>query len=247
MLLGNLGRSRVAQVGHGEPVRLGMPLRNYSYPIANGTKSVSYWYARPVGSGGLGSFLPNPEVDEVRWVRLREADELLTYAHDHEILGAFRELRAAKHHTTGTLVVVRHGKATERSDWDGDDLERPHQASGEEQANSLIGRLAAYGICDVVSSPAARCTQTVEPYAKSISTYLEIDDRLAEDARAGDVRCSVESLLGQLKRVVVCTHGPTLPLIMDALGLVCPEFATGGMLVIHHLKGRILATEKFEG
>lgn len=244
-----LAETAVREIGEetGLEVRLGMPLRNHSYPIAAGTKSVTYWCARPVGSGGLGSFLPNAEVDEVRWVRMREADELLTYGHDHEILEAFRELRAAKHHKTRTLVVVRHGKATERSDWDGDDLERPLAARGEEQAVSLVSLLAAYGIRDVVSSPAARCAQTVEPYAKSISTYLEIDDRLAEDAKASDVRRSVESLLDQKKRVVVCTHGPTLPLIMDALGLECPEFATGGMLVIHHLKGRILATEKFEG
>ena len=243
-----LAEAAVREIGEetGLEVRLGMPLRSHSYPIAAGTKSVSYWCARPVGIGGLGSFLPNPEVDEIRWVRLREADELLTYAHDQEILESFRELRAAKHHKTHTLVVVRHGLATERSDWDGDDLERPLQARGEEQANSLISRLTAYGIRDVVSSPAARCVQTVEPFAKSINTYLQIDDRFAEDTKAGDVRRSVESLLGQLKRVVVCTHGPTLPLVLSALGLECPEFAPGDGLVIHHRKGGILATEKFD-
>lgn len=244
----SLAETAVREIGEetGLEVRLGMPLRKHSYAIAAGTKSVSYWCARPVGGSGLDAFVPNDEVDEVRWVRMREADELLTYGHDHEILEAFRELRAAKHHKTRTLVVVRHGKATERSDWDGDDLGRPLQARGEDQANSLISLLAAYGIRDVVSSPAARCVQTVEPFAKSINTYLKIDDRLAEDTKAGDVRRSVESLLGQLKRVVVCTHGPTLPLVMDALGRECPEFATGDSLVIHHCKGRILATEKFD-
>src|SRR5689334_15760981 len=153
-------------------VRLGPPLVQVRYPIAAGTK----------------------EVDELRWVGVREARELLTYAHDIEVLEDFRSLRERQGHRARTLIVARHGKAASRNDYE-EDLDRPLTAVGVEQAQTLVPLLAAYGVRRVVSSPAVRCAQTVEPYAHSISTFLEIDDRLAEDTRAAQVERSVAALL----------------------------------------------------
>lgn len=47
-------------------------------------KRVRYW-AMQVDGGG---FVPNDEVDEVRWLRLGPALEQLTYAHDRPVLEA---------------------------------------------------------------------------------------------------------------------------------------------------------------
>ena len=53
-------------------------------PAANYTdhkgrpKVVRYWSMQVTG----GSFVPNDEVDELRWVTIDEAKELLTYSHD---------------------------------------------------------------------------------------------------------------------------------------------------------------------
>lgn len=47
-------------------------------------KQVNYYYMTPVG----GAFTPNKEVDEMRWVTLEEALELLTYDRDRELLAA---------------------------------------------------------------------------------------------------------------------------------------------------------------
>jgi 8-oxo-(d)GTP phosphatase len=45
-------------------------------------KTVRYWLMRPVA----GSFTPSQEVDELRWIPLKEADGLLTYPHDRLLL-----------------------------------------------------------------------------------------------------------------------------------------------------------------
>jgi 8-oxo-dGTP pyrophosphatase MutT (NUDIX family) len=45
-------------------------------------KTVRYWLMESVG----GSFEPNDEADELRWVGGREAAELLTYPHDRELV-----------------------------------------------------------------------------------------------------------------------------------------------------------------
>jgi 8-oxo-dGTP pyrophosphatase MutT (NUDIX family) len=46
-------------------------------------KVVRYWRMRVAGES---TFEPTPEVDEVRWVPLREANDLLTYPHDRELV-----------------------------------------------------------------------------------------------------------------------------------------------------------------
>ena len=189
------------------------------------------------------TFTPNKEVDEIRWVGVREARDLLTYKHDIQVLEDFRSLRERQGHRARTLVVVRHGKAAPRGDHD-DDLERPLTSVGVEQARALVPLLAAYGVRRVVSSPAVRCVQTVEPYAHSISTFLEIDDRLSEDTRAAQVDRSVTALLDRKKPVALCSHRPTLPWIFDAIGTDVHDLATGEAIVVHHRKGTVIATEK---
>jgi len=45
-------------------------------------KLVRYWLMEPIE----GQFEPHGEVDEIRWVPMEEADRLLTYDHDKEIV-----------------------------------------------------------------------------------------------------------------------------------------------------------------
>ena len=46
------------------------------------SKVVRYWMMEPLD----GEFVPNREVDEVRWLPAAEAGDLLTYEHDRELL-----------------------------------------------------------------------------------------------------------------------------------------------------------------
>ncbi len=47
-------------------------------------KRARYWAMEPID----GSFSPNDEVDEVRWLPLRSAADLLSYDRDRAVLGA---------------------------------------------------------------------------------------------------------------------------------------------------------------
>ena len=225
----------------GQRVRLGPPLPSTTYLISDGPKRVDYWCARTVGPER--EFEPNDEVDEIRWVRTGEARQLLTYKHDLGILDAFAELREDKTHRARTLIVLRHTKAESRDDWPGDDLDRPLSKVGVERAADLAPLLSAYGVRRVVSSPAVRCAQTVEPFAHGIGTFLEVDDRLSEDTRYADVNRSVSAILDHKKPVVLCTHRPTLPWIFDAVGAETVDLKPGQGVVVHHCKGVVLATE----
>jgi phosphohistidine phosphatase SixA/ADP-ribose pyrophosphatase YjhB (NUDIX family) len=235
----------VREIGEeaGVRVRLGHPLQDIVYPISGGTKRVAYWCARVVGPEEATPFVPNKEVDEIRWVEPKAARKLLTYEHDVSLLSTFEGLRDRQAHRTRTLVVLRHGKAVPRTE-DIDDLARPLTPSGTARAADLVAQLDAYGVRRVVSSPAVRCAQTVEPFAQSISTFLEIDDRLSEDTRPGQVRRSIEGLLDHKKPVVLSSHRPTLPWIFDAIGTETEELAPGQAIVVHHRGGVVHATEK---
>lgn len=227
----------------GVRVRLGHPLQEVRYPVNGGTKVVAYWSARLVGPDTETPFVPNKEVDEIRWVGLDQARRLLTYRHDLGLLDEFGALRERQGHRTRTLVVLRHAKATPRSD-DVDDLERPLAPAGLARADELVPVLAAYGVTRVVSSPAKRCVQTVEPYARSISTFLEVDDRLSEQTRFSQVKRSVDTLMDRKRPVVLCSHRPTLPWVLDAIGADLEELAPGSAIVVHHRGEVIHATEK---
>lgn len=64
--------------------RLGDELPPTSYTDPKGrAKVVRYWLMEPLD----GAFAASREVDEMRWLPVDEADALLSYAHDRELLG----------------------------------------------------------------------------------------------------------------------------------------------------------------
>ena len=63
--------------------RLGHELPPTAYRDPKGRrKVVRYWMMEPLD----GEFVPNQEVDEVRWLPAAEAAALLSYGHDRELL-----------------------------------------------------------------------------------------------------------------------------------------------------------------
>jgi broad specificity phosphatase PhoE len=101
-----------------------------------------------------------------------------------------------------SVILLRHATAGHRKDWDGDDVERPLDANGRAQAESLRDELLARGVRRAVSSPYVRCTQTLEP----LGSPIEVDDRLTEGA-TGD---ATRELLLELDDAVACTHGDVI-------------------------------------
>ena len=103
------------------------------------------------------------------------------------------------------VLLVRHGRAGERSEWEGDDRLRPLDGKGRRQADGLDGLLAGYAIDSIVSSPYVRCTQTVEPLAAERGIDVAEADELAEGAWREDALRLLNRLNGHC--VVLCTHG----------------------------------------
>ncbi|MBC9227204.1 NUDIX domain-containing protein [Aeromicrobium sp. 636] len=225
----------------GYRVRLVHPLPEVAYRVRGGIKQVSWWVARPLDD--RSDFRPNQEVDEVCWFAPREARKRLTYSHDRRLLESFEDLVAQKAHKARTLIVLRHAKSVPRAEFGGGDLDRPLAAAGHDRAKELVPLLTAFGVRRIVSSPATRTVQTVDPYVAATDELLEIDDRLVEGASAGKVDRAVEALLGTKRPTVACTHRPTLPAIYASLDISGPVLPAGRGLVVHHRKGKVLASE----
>lgn len=225
----------------GLDVRLGARLTSQRYRMTNGRfKAVDYWVARVVGSDDVGRYRPNEEIDAVEWVAWADAERRLTYPHDRETLAEARPLRRRTH----ALVVLRHGKARARSGWRRDDRQRPLLRLGETQAERLVPLLAAFDVTAAHSSTSTRCVQTVTPYVDTTGWPVKLHDELSEeDASVDGVLDLVDGLLEGGEGVVVCTHRPVLPTVLDALGVPDVRLEPGSMLVVHHRKGRVVATE----
>jgi 8-oxo-dGTP pyrophosphatase MutT (NUDIX family) len=66
---------------------LGAPVGETRYEDSRGRdKRVRYWLMKPAESDRAVPFVPNREVDKVRWLERDGAVTLLTYPHDRELL-----------------------------------------------------------------------------------------------------------------------------------------------------------------
>ncbi|MFP5321369.1 MAG: SixA phosphatase family protein [Acidimicrobiia bacterium] len=113
------------------------------------------------------------------------------------------------------LHVVRHAHAGQRSAWTGDDRLRPLSERGEGQARGIAADLAAEAPGRLLSSPAARCVQTLQPLAEKLGAEVVEDDRLFEGAG----RAEIAELLDEVAddHAVVCSHGDVIPILLELL------------------------------
>jgi 8-oxo-dGTP diphosphatase len=112
-----------------------------------------------------------------------------------------------------TIWLIRHAKAGARDAWTGDDDDRPLSKAGQHQADRLVRALEAKPV-RVLSSPAVRCVQTVEPLAASVGLPVETRRELAEGA---DAQVALDILLALDEDVVACTHGDVIVGIVERL------------------------------
>jgi 8-oxo-(d)GTP phosphatase len=169
-------------------------------------KVVRYFEMLPDG----GAFAPTAEVDEVRWVPVTEAGEVLSYGHDRRLLR-----RALSVVPASVVYVVRHGKAGSREGWDGPDEERPLTRRGRRQARRLVERFQGLELERILSSPFLRCVQTVEPLAEARGLEVERAPELAERTELDESL----ALLGSLahRPTVICGHGAEIQQLVRRL------------------------------
>lgn len=160
----------------GYHVQLGKLLGRVTYPVRNRTKVVYYWVSEVLG----GEFHPNDEVDEIRWLPLDSARELLTYPADKQVLD-----KAAKRcmtPTTARIILIRHAKAHSRDTWTDDEHLRPLTKKGQRQAQFLAPLVSTYRPDRVFSAPPVRCIDTAAAIADHINLTPTIAPEAGDDA-----------------------------------------------------------------
>ncbi|MEV4175588.1 NUDIX hydrolase [Nonomuraea sp. NPDC049709] len=220
----------------GLTVLLGRALPPIHYMSTGRLKRVDYWVAQEAADGG---FEPGDEVDKLRWLPLAEARRLLTYEWD---VGLLRALGAAPLETV-PLVLVRHGSAGSRSEWPGEDVARPLDTDGASQASNLATALPAYRPELLLSSPSARCVQTLEPYAGEVGADIRIEPLLSEESQDPQ---KTPALVGDLSApAVACSHGKVLPGLIEALSGKSVHLRKGAFAVLHRAGGRVVSVERY--
>ncbi len=196
----------------GVRARLGPQLRDVRYAVPEGDKLVRYWSAEAVDGG----FAANDETDELRWVPPSQAAGLLSYRHDVEVLRRFTAIGRL----TSLVLLVRHAKAGNRLQWDGDDDLRPLSGSGREQALQLAALLALFDPDRVRSAPPVRCRETVAPLAARLGMDVPDEPLLSEagywpDSDAGLAR--LREVAAEPGVTVLCSQGGVIPDVLASL------------------------------
>jgi phosphohistidine phosphatase SixA len=120
------------------------------------------------------------------------------------------------------LIVVRHAEAGSKGSWAGPDLHRPLSPEGHDQAEGLVVRLDDYPVERILSSPAARCLQTVEPLGRD--RLLQVEEVAALGADADAARVELLFVDPEAANVVLCTHG-------ELIGRLFARLVPAGLVV----------------
>jgi 8-oxo-(d)GTP phosphatase len=222
----------------------------YPVPLRDGRtapKEVDYWLMH-----GRGDFVPNDEVDQLCWLDLDRAAELVSHAHDRAVL---EDLARTDVPRAPALLLVRHASAGDRSDFDGPDELRPLDRRGRAQARRLAEVLPLFGPVAVASAGPVRCRETVAPLAEALG--LEVaplpelgEERFQADPQAG--LAAVQRLLTPRAEpgvTVVCSQGGAIPSVLLALGVrwqgttgrLWPPSAKGSVWALGGRPGALLA------
>ena len=218
----------------GARIELGVPLPTVRYVLEDGRhKSVRYWAARvhEAAAPTAGA----DEIDEVEWLPAPAALERLSRPGDHAPLEALLALAERGRLDTRPLVVVRHAKAVSRSHWSGVEADRPLTDLGQGQAGALPDLLSCWRPERVVSSPWARCVQTLRPFVDrgerdGHRLAPQMLPALSEQGwrhHPGRVPALVAELLAGRRSALLCTHRPVLAAVVEALAAAAGNQARG--------------------
>jgi 8-oxo-dGTP diphosphatase len=203
-------------------VALGVPLGSIEYSLNGGREKVVHYWAAEVTDEAYASsaFTPNQEIAAVEWLTIDKARKALSYERDRDLLERFADLASSGRLRTFAIVAVRHGKAVPPQSWDGPDSTRPLLHRGLSQAANIAPAIAAFRPAKLISSTAARCRATLEPLASLTGLPVSTTVDISQDAFEGNsarVSKIVRRRLARTVSAVLCSHGPVLPEIVDAI------------------------------
>jgi hypothetical protein len=92
------------------------------------------------------------------------------------------------------LFLVRHAHAGDKRQWQAPDDLRPLSLAGQAEAAGLVVRLEDYPIRRILTSPALRCRQTLQPLARGCGLRVEPEVTFGVDAELARVLALLEDL-----------------------------------------------------
>jgi 8-oxo-dGTP diphosphatase len=229
----------------GIKARFTRQLGSVEYEDNGAQKRVKYWVAQALGAS---DFVANEEVDQLRWLKPSDSIELATHQSDKEMIERFLEIEGP----TDTLIILRHTKALERGDWDGDDSLRTLNESGLAQAQSLIEHLSPFAIDEIYTSDFTRCVQTVSLLGESRGLVVSKVPSLNEATFESDPERSISfanALKQDERNILICSHNPVIPTMLRGIlntklknkDLI--KLEPGDAWLVHRVKGEIVALD----
>jgi 8-oxo-dGTP diphosphatase len=224
--------------------QFGRELGSVEYKEPAGLKRVKYWAAKAL----TDEFLPNEEVDEIKWLNPEDALPVATHESDRSIIENF----LTQDPRTDTLIIVRHTKALERGDWDDDDSKRTLDERGVVQSEQLIQHLEPFGIDEIYSSDYIRCVQTVTPLAQSRGLKITEIPNLNEENFELDPERAISfanAVKQDEKNILICSHNPVIPTMLRGIlntklknkDLI--KLEPGDAWIVHRVRGEIVGLD----
>jgi len=215
------------------------------YKLEGAPKEVRYWAAAATVKTGT----PNPqEVDEVLWLEPKKAKEKLSNKDDRAIVDFFLDFGV----DTFPIILLRHAKALKRTEWDGDDGDRPLEHRGQLQAKRLLPIYLPYGISEVHTSDALRCVETIDLMTRLIEKTAISSADLSEYGYAKDREAPldyVQDLMNRGISAIVCSHNPIIPKVVKKLvgkkyfKSMDRELEPAQAIVLHCRAGEVIACD----
>lgn len=234
---------------------LGQSLGESNFRLKNGAfKRVWYWAAREIG----GEFVPSDECDRMDWLSVSDAFDRVSYELDQNVIATFRSSVEPHAATLRQLILIRHARAGDRSEWKGDDARRPLDKKGLLQAEYLAPQLRAFGVTSVVSAEPDRCIQTVAPLAEGLGTSPRIDHTIGDIAASDSPKSAVMTLLSYVDCgvpddsgtiSVLSSQGTAIPLMLGLLAkdtdLESLDFSTkkSGQWTLSFSEGKLIGAD----
>ena len=228
-------------------VRIGPYIGTSEYFVPDGLKQVSYWAAEAMG--GSHPFRSNDEVDVMEWYSLADAIEKITRESDREILEQFADVP----YESSPLIMLRHAKALVRSEWQGEDEDRPLEQTGQLQAKRMLSIYQVFGLEEVHTSDAVRCFDTVSALCKSLAINPKVTNHLSEYTFKKNKDKAIDYVKDLIKinePILICSHNPILPRMLEKLtkkvDVELPEskLLPGEAYVLHHRKKEVLQVDR---
>lgn len=216
------------------------------YKLEGAPKEVRYWAAQ---ANATQEGKPNPEeVDQLEWLTPKKAKDMLTNKDDRKIVDYFLEFGV----DTFPIILLRHAKALKRTDWDGDDGDRPLEHRGQLQAKRLLPIYLPYGAKEVHTSDALRCTETVDPMTRAMQVTPIYSADLSEYGYEKDKEVSLDYIQDLMDRgipALVCSHNPIIPKLVKKLvgkkyfKSMDRELEPAQAIILHCRDGEVIACD----